>query len=48
MRPSEKWFAVGMLVIACLLLGSCVRWHWNECRQVGHGVLYCIYDLSRD
>ena len=26
---------------------SCVAWEWNECRGVGHGVLYCIAKQGR-
>lgn len=28
------------------LVGGCVRWQWNECRGVGHGVLYCIHQMG--
>lgn len=38
-----------MLVLtlgALLLLCSCIRWEWNECRQVGHGALYCATHMG--
>jgi hypothetical protein len=40
----KQKFAVAVMCLAVLfLVGSCVRWKWNECRQVGHGVMYCAF-----
>lgn len=35
------------IVMVGVLVGSCARWQWNECRKVGHSVAYCVYDLGR-
>lgn len=41
-----KSVIIALAVISCLAAIFIVeRWRWNECRQVGHGVLYC---LTRD
>lgn len=29
-----------LIVVADIFLVE--RWKWTECRQVGHGVLYCL------
>lgn len=42
-------FYLLVVIALCLLLGSCIRWRWNECRQVGHGAAYCLFaDLGRN
>lgn len=47
MRFSER-LAIGVIVVSALLLiGSCMKWRWEECRGVGHGVAYCVWDAGR-
>lgn len=36
----------GVIVAFLLVVGSCTRWKWNECRGVGHGVLYCVNQMG--
>ncbi|HDS1569303.1 hypothetical protein [Stenotrophomonas maltophilia] len=42
----DKIFFIVAIGGFSLLVGGCVRWQWNECRGVGHGVLYCIHDMG--
>ena len=35
------------LILLCFLIGSCAQWRWKECRQVGHGVAYCVWVVSK-
>ncbi|QDJ96325.1 hypothetical protein Xoosp13_138 [Xanthomonas phage Xoo-sp13] len=39
------WIGAGVLVFV-LLIGGCIRWQWDECRSVGHGVMYCLWSLG--
>ena len=40
--------AVVVLVITvAAALGALIRWEYNECRGVGHGVAYCVVQLGR-
>lgn len=48
MSRFDKAATAMFLVLFVLLVGSCIRWRWNECRGVGHGVAYCLLvDLHR-
>lgn len=48
-RRERDQFIVGVLVGLALvfLVGSCIRWEWRECRQVGHGKLYCFVKMGQ-
>lgn len=47
MKALER-IAIVLGVVAFLaLVGGCIRWEWNECRKVGHGVLYCIVKAGK-
>jgi hypothetical protein len=41
-RVIETGFVVIVIVVFLLLVGSCARWKFNECKKVGHSTLYCI------
>jgi uncharacterized protein YggT (Ycf19 family) len=37
--------AVGYVIVLLLIVAVLVWWvtlEWTECRQVGHGVVYCL------
>ena len=42
----QATLVAAVIVAFLLVVGSCTRWKWNECRGVGHGVLYCINDMG--
>lgn len=33
-----------LMVLICI---ADTVWNWRECRQVGHGRLYCISEITR-
>jgi hypothetical protein len=49
MRRDRDQIIVGIVfaLVVLFLLGSCIRWEWRECRQVGHGKLYCFAQMGR-
>ena len=41
-RLSENAFIAAVVIAFLLLVGSCARWKYKECKAVGHSTLYCI------
>lgn len=40
-------FYLAVVVLCGFLLVKCAAWRWNECRDVGHGVAYCVVEQGR-
>lgn len=48
MRIIERLGIALIVILFIALIGGCIRWRWSECRQVGHGVAYCVWDMGRN
>lgn len=35
------------IIAALLALAALESWRWQECRQVGHGWLYCVSEATK-
>lgn len=47
MKMLKRLSAIAIIAAFLLLVGGCMTWRWSECRGVGHGIAYCLWDMSR-
>lgn len=48
MKNAFRFVLIFICVVAVLFgVVSCARWQWDECKKVGHGDLYCTFDMLR-
>lgn len=40
-------FMVAILLVCAIAIGSLFYWEWSECRNVGHGRLYCLVQIGK-